>query len=375
MDVEIVDTTLRDGEQAPGISFSTKEKWDIVESLTDIGIDEIEAGIPRMGSKEFDFVKSLGRESLHTRVSAWSRFNLDDVKQVYKTGVNTIHISIPVSYYHTPYQLGSWQKVIGRVDSILDYSLEHFENVSIGIQDSFRSPEERVLELCSIAQDKKLYRIRFSDTVGSSMPLDVYNLILKYRTLFKGKIDFHGHNDLGLALGNSIMALEAGANSVNVTINGIGERAGNTPLEQLAFTLDMHKNLKSKIKINRIKPLCSLVSKYTGRVIPLDQPIVGKNAFTHESGIHGHTLLKNPLAYQPFIPEEKGLSKYRLVVGSHSGKSNVLNILNSFGVNTNIKNLEKFMYKFKYEARKKHNFLTRDEVLKIYNSEYLGDLI
>ena len=152
MDIEFIDTTLRDGEQAPGISFNNKQKINIVNKLIELGITEIEAGIPRMGETEFGFVKSLSKYSSLVRISAWSRFNIDDVKQAYETGVNTIHISIPVSGYHLPYQLGLWSNVLEKLDNILNYSKLHFKNVSIGIQDSFRSEHSRIIDICNIAE-------------------------------------------------------------------------------------------------------------------------------------------------------------------------------------------------------------------------------
>ena len=147
----------------------------------------------------------------------------------------------------------------------------------------------------------KLFRIRFSDTVGSATPNDVSILIKKYRPLFSGIIDFHGHNDLGLSSANSLVALESGADSINVTVNGIGERAGNTALEQMALIIDLHKEFSSSIKLEQIKPISNMVAYYTKREIPADKPIIGSNVFTHESGIHCHGMLKKSFGLPTFL--------------------------------------------------------------------------
>ncbi len=368
MKIEIIDTTLRDGEQAPGVFFTLQEKWEIAEKLIELGIDEIEAGIPVMGRDHSRFIESLARFSKKTRISAWSRFKLEDVRSVYKTGVNTIHISVPVSEYHLPDQLGSWGNVLKQFDEIITYAKDHFEFVSLGLQDSFRSDKNRIKQLCSIAEEFSLNRIRFSDTVGNTFPAYVGIFIMEMKSIFSGKIDFHGHNDLGLATANSLAALESWADSVNVTINGLGERAGNASLEQVAFVIDGHKYLESNIRLEGIKALSQKVSIITGRPLALDKPIVGKNVFTHESGIHCHGQLKNPLAYQPFNPEEKGLDKSNLVIGTHSGKSGVEGILKSIGIDRPEGDMKYFMEKFKAESKRKKNYLTPDEVKKIYRT-------
>ncbi len=369
MKIEFIDTTLRDGEQAPGVFFTLKDKWNIAEKLIEVGIDEIEAGIPAMGKEHSHFIESLASSCKKTRVSAWSRFNLEDVKGVYKTRVNTIHISIPVSEYHLPNQLGSWGNVLKQFKKIITYANDHFEFVSLGLQDSFRSDKNRISQLCRIAEDFSISRIRLSDTVGNTLPAYVGPFIMEMKSIFSGKIDFHGHNDLGLATANSLAALESWADSVNVTINGLGERAGNASLEQLAFIVDQHKYLRSNIRLEGLKSLCQKVSYITGRPLAMDKPIVGKNVFTHESGIHCHGQLKNPLAYQPFNPEEKGLDKSKLVIGTHTGRSGVKGILKSIGIDSPEGDIKLFMEKFRAESKRKKDYLTPDEVKRIYKEQ------
>ncbi|MGL1890976.1 MAG: hypothetical protein OCD02_05080 [Spirochaetaceae bacterium] len=369
MNKEIIDTTLRDGEQAPGVSFSIKEKINIAHSLMNIGVDEIEAGTPIMGSNQIKFIKWLVSESTNTRISTWSRLSIEDVKASFKTGADTIHISMPISSYHLQTQIGSWSCAMLKLTEVVTFAKDNFEFVSLGLQDSFRSEHSRLLDVCNFAEDHNLFRIRFSDTVGNTTPNNVKQLIKLYRDKFSGKIDFHGHNDLGLGTANALTALENGADSVNVTVNGIGERAGNTSLEQLVFILDMHKKLSSKVDLTKVKDLCKLVSSYSNRVIPVDKPIVGDIVFTHESGIHSHGMQKNRLAYQPFCPEDKGLSFSSIVVGTHSGRSNIIHLLENAGIKYKNADIPKLLKVLKNKAIIKKNFLTSSEVINIYKCE------
>lgn len=366
---DIIDTTLRDGEQAAGLSFSMEEKRSIAINLIDLGIDEIEAGIPVMGKETGEFISWLCRENSSCRISSWARLLEKDIYEAYRTGCDLIHMTMPVSDFHISSQMGSWNNAIGKLNDCLKIAGDHFAKVSLGLQDSFRSSHERLEEVCSIAENNHLYRIRFSDTVGNAYPSEVSLLIKKYRKKFSGKIDFHGHNDLGLASANSLCALESGADSVNVTINGIGERAGNAALEEMTFILDQHPALQTSISPHKIKKICQLVSSFTNRPIAVDKPIVGDLVFTHESGVHCHGLMKNPLAYQPFRPEEKGLSPSVLVVGTHSGKSNILSVLKDAGIHTPVSDLSELMSTLKRKSAVKKNFLTSEEVLEIYNKK------
>jgi homocitrate synthase NifV len=362
---ELIDTTLRDGEQAPGIIFSAEQRRHLAEQLIIAGVDEIEAGVPVMGPEVQGFIRWLNRNRGTSRVSAWSRLRREDLETAYDTGVEIIHITVPVSDYHVECQLGSWKEVRKQLDELILYSQDHFNHISIGVQDSFRAPLDRIDEVCLVAEARKIFRIRFSDSVGNAMPSDVAALINRYRNHFSGSIDFHGHNDFGLALANSLSAMEAGADSVNTTINGIGERAGNTSLVEMAFILNQHSHFYAGIRMDSLKGLAEMTSEFLGRPLPLNAPLVGKYAFTHESGIHCHGQSSHPLAYQPMIPERTGINSTSYVVGTHSGRSSVRTVLEEMGIDMDICD-DGLMKTIKNKAIAKKDVLTSMEVADLY---------
>jgi len=363
MKVKVIDTTLREGEQAPGVYFSMHNRWEIAERLIALGIDEIEGGIPVMSKEHYNFVTDLVCSRPEVNVSAWARYRLSDIVTTKKTGVEIIHISMPVSDYHTQGIRETWEDILHKFNHIINYAKDNFKTISLGIQDSFRAKESRITQICNLAEQYKIDRIRFSDTVGTAIPSKVSSFISYYRKQFSGEIDFHGHNDLGLATANSLSAIENGADSVNVTVNGLGERAGNASLEELAFILYLNEQYKTNIDLSQLKDLSAYVSNSINRPLPPDKPIVGENAFTHESGIHCHGIYNNPLAYQPFIPEEIGLGESKIVIGSHSGRSNLRMLL---GEDIYIDDVAStiLLKKFKKEAINKGSFLTKADILK-----------
>lgn len=369
MRVKIIDTTLRDGEQAPGVSFTVNEKLHICEKLISIGINEIEAGIPVVDKSTFDFIKILVKLKPSCEVSTWCRLNEFDIRQSILTGVERIHISVPSSIYHLNSQVGSEENIYSFFDSHISLLRDNFGFISVGLQDTFRANTQYVKSMTEYLENLGINRIRVSDTVGSSFPNDIQSLIYTIRSYFSGSVDFHGHNDFGLATANTLAAIDAGADSVNVTVNGLGERAGNTPLEEIAVVLNRHKTYQSNIKISELLTLCEMVSVYSHRDIPVNKPITGDLVFTHESGIHCRELFNNPLSYQPFNPELLGNKHSKIVIGSHSGKSSVKNVLNSAGLNITNSYLPKITKLLKERSRAKKDFLTQQEIETIYYEE------
>lgn len=355
-EISIIDTTLRDGEQAAGLSFTLNEKMQIVDKLIDIGVNEIELGIPiscdhalKIANSDFD--------KQNTKFSCWSRLNIGDIKQIRNINCDIIHISIPFSDIHLKCIERSWKIIVSDLKDMLKMASDYFEYISIGLQDSFRARSERFNDI--LAFSDKYNRLKISDTVGNSLPNDIEKLISKLSNTDLD-INFHGHNDLGLALANSYAALNGGATFIDTTINGIGERAGNCSFAELAYIINQDSRFSHSINLKKIKDLCIYTSKACRRDISVDKPIVGENIFKHESGIHSHFQQKDNLAYQPFKNESS------IVAGVNSGKSTIKWMLKQSGIEINDLEAINLLLLVKKVALDKKNYLNIDELKKLY---------
>jgi homocitrate synthase NifV len=331
--IEIVDTTLRDGLQAPGIDFSRKQKTDTAKRIAQLGVHEIEAGIPAMGESACRDIRAIIGLGLDTRISVWCRAREDDLEAAAGCGAEDVHISFPVS----DILLAAFEKdenwLFQTLDKILPHACRRFSRVSVGAQDATRTDEKRLAAFARSAANAGALRLRLADTVGIGRPLEVQRLIHMLRDVTPGiSLEFHAHNDLGMATANAVTAAEAGADAVSVTVNGLGERAGNAPLEEVAAALHMAENMTCKIQTADLANLCAHVADYSARPVPAQKPVTGSAVFTHESGIHCAGLLKNPLSYQPFSPQEVGRGDWQMVIGSHSGVSGVRAALAKHGI-------------------------------------------
>lgn len=318
--IKIIDATLRDGEQAPGISFSREQKVKIARMLSEIGVDEIEAGIPAMGEEERADIRALTSLELPIPVIPWCRALESDILLAAECKAGGVHISFPVSSI----LLGAMSKdrawVLENLKSLVDLARMHFNFVSVGAQDAFRADPGFLSRFYTIAARCGVRRFRIADTVGTATPSRVKKTIGKLRSLGCGlPVEFHGHNDLGMATANALTAAEAGAEAVSVTVNGLGERAGNVPLEEIAMVLRLEDKFECDIRTRSLMELCRFVAEASRRRIPESKPVTGDSAFAHESGIHCAALLENPLSYQPYLPESIGKKGCRFVLGKHSG--------------------------------------------------------
>ncbi|MHB1679428.1 MAG: homocitrate synthase/isopropylmalate synthase family protein [bacterium] len=318
----INDTTLRDGEQTAGVIFSYNEKILIAKMLDEIGVNEIEAGIPIMGGEEKNAIKTINYLGLNAKIISWNRANIEDIKASLDTGVQYMHISIPISDIHIKYKLN---KDFGYIkNTLIDICrVLRKEQVifSVGGEDSSRADKNILYEIINIAEGEGAYKYRYSDTVGILNPLDIYKNIKLIKSKFKQiTVEIHAHNDLGMATGNSVAAVKAGADYVSGSITGIGERTGNCALEEVIayFKFIEKKNIDFDFK--KVKELAAIIAKITKRPIPVNKPILGRNIFHHEAGIHTDGIIKNPINYEPYPPEEVGL-KRKLLIGKHSGTS------------------------------------------------------
>jgi len=331
--VWIIDTTLRDGEQAPGVSFSRSAKLDIACSLDQAGVNELEVGTPAMGKGVQEDIRRIVELGLNCRLSVWCRAHPRDLEAAARCHVRSVHISFPVSALHLS-ALGKDQAWVFReMYKLVPEARSCFDRVTVGAQDATRAGKGFLLQFANQAKAAGACRLRIADTVGIGHPAAISNLATELAGAAAGlELEFHGHNDLGMATANSLAALENGVQAVSVTVNGLGERAGNTPLEQLAVVLQRHPDLTCSLDTSLLYAICRRVAHAAGRPIPPFQPVVGDQVFTHESGIHCHAMLHDSRTYEPFDPNLVGRNDRRFVLGTHSGTTAIRHILREAGI-------------------------------------------
>jgi homocitrate synthase NifV len=323
----IIDTTLRDGEQAPGVVFLLEDKIQIAGMLDDLGIPELEIGTPAMGENEQSDIRVLLTQGFSFASTCWCRATFADLKAALKCGATRVNLSFPVSDIQLK-AIGKNQDWVRReLPRIMKFAANNFEFVAVGAQDASRANQDFINEYIRLSTFYGAKRVRIADTVGIMNPLSVQHLFQRLSTEFSGiDFEFHGHNDLGMATANHVVALQAGAKSISLTVNGLGERAGNACLEEVVFALKYSCGYDFNLAGNKMVQLSKLVEKASGRKMSLSKPVSGELVFSHESGIHCRSLKENPLSYQPFNPKEIGRDT-ELVIGKHSGIGAVKELL------------------------------------------------
>lgn len=328
----IIDTTLRDGEQAPGVVFSSAEKIEIAQALADAGVNELEVGYPAISEEERKTIRQIVERQLPLRLTSWARAKWQDIEDACRCGTEGVHISFPVSALYLQLMEKDYAWVQQQLQELVPRAKKYFNYVSVGAQDATRAEPELLKQFMLDAESCGADRMRIADTVGIATPLTVISLVGKLKSTAPVALEFHAHNDLGMATANAFTALEAGVSAVSVSVTGLGERAGNAALEELGVALKLSGKYECRIDTTRLSHLCAMVSKASGRVIQDQKPVVGKSAFQHESGIHCAALLKNPLSYQPFLPDQVGRECHELVIGKHSGSAALQHYYSGMGL-------------------------------------------
>ena len=331
--VQIFDTTLRDGEQSPGFSMNREEKLQLARQIEQLGVDVIEAGFPIASPGDLDATRAVAAEIKHCRVAALARAKQDDVEAALRglepAAKPRLHVFLATSDLHLKHKLRTTrEQALEQIASMIRFGRQNCEEVEFSAEDASRSDMGYLCQVVLAAVESGATIINLPDTVGYSTPDDYGTMFRKVRAQLgahpKVVLSAHCHDDLGMALSNSLAAIDAGVRQIECTINGIGERAGNASLEELAVALHVRRDrfkVSTNLKLEMLYPTSRMLTKITNVSVPPNKAVVGANAFAHEAGIHQDGILKNPLTYEIILPEKVGVPSRRLVLGKHSGRN------------------------------------------------------
>ena len=348
MSLLILDTTLRDGEQTPGVSLNVEQKIMVAEALDSLGVDIIEAGTAIASEGDFKAIKEISERGLKAEICSFARIKKEDIDAAADANADSIFMVAPSSDIHirAKFRGKSKEDIIEYSVSAIEYAKERGLIVEFGAEDASRADFNFVLSLFEAAVDAKADRLTFADTVGVLTPEKAEKIMKELTKRFKVPIAIHCHDDFGLATANTIYAIKGGAKEFHATINGIGERAGNAALEEVVIALEYLYGIKTKIKKEKIYNISKLVEKLTRVVVPPNKPIVGENAFAHESGIHTSALFRDASTYEPISPEVVGRKRV-IVLGKHTGRASVEAIMKELGYKATPEQMKEILMRIK----------------------------
>jgi len=370
--VLIFDTTLRDGEQSPGCSMTRPEKLRVARALAELGVDVIEAGFPAASRGDFESVEAVAREVEGPIICGLARCNFEDIdlaaRAVAPAGRRRLHVFLATSAIHRQHKLNMAQEEILRLAAAgVSHAREFCDDVEFSPEDASRTELEFLAQVVEVAIAAGATTVNIPDTVGYTVPDEFAELFRYLRKNVRGiegvRLSVHCHDDLGMAVANSLTAVVAGARQIECTINGIGERAGNCSLEEVVMALKTRAtffNVTTGINTNRLYPTSRLVSSITGMPIPRNKAVVGENAFAHEAGIHQHGMLRHYSTYEILRPEDVGLSRSHLVLGKHSGRHAFRERVQALGFELDEAELNRVFEEFKTLADKKKELFDGD---------------
>jgi 2-isopropylmalate synthase len=368
--IRIFDTTLRDGEQTPGVTVSPDQKLEIAMKLDELGVDTIEAGFPVVSPGEVEAIKKIIKQGLKAEICGLARTTQNDIDVALKSDLKYIHTFIATSDIHLQYKLKmTREQVLEKAVYAVEYAKKHGLIVEFSAEDATRSEIQFLNNIFKSVAEAGADRIDIPDTVGYSTPQYISKLVADVAEVTGLPVSVHCHNDFGLAVANSIAGFQAGAACAHVTINGLGERAGNAALEELVMACQCLYQISHNIKTEQLYNVSKFVSSAMGIIVQPNKAIIGENAFGHESGIHTHGIINNPLTYEPISPELVGRKRW-MQAGKHAGAHGIKAILDEFGITATDLQLKEIVEKQKLIADGGKSITTSDllslasEVLK-----------
>ncbi|HII07772.1 MAG TPA: homoaconitate hydratase [Methanotrichaceae archaeon] len=318
IDIEVCDVTLRDGEQMPGVVFRPDEKLDIAIKLNEVGVEIIEAGFPVVSEAEKRAVQDVSNLGLDSKISVLSRSVPKDVDAALDCDVDMVSVFIATSDLHLKHKLHmTYDQAVKSAFETVEYAKDHGLIVRFSAEDATRTDLKLLKKLYKRAEEYRADYVSIADTVGILNPRTTSYLVSEIKKEVNIPICMHCHDDLGMALANTLAAAEAGAKQLHTTVNGIGERSGNTPLEELMVALRVHYGV-DRYDTTKLTSLSKLVQSYSGVIMPKNKAVIGENAFAHESGIHVAAVLEEPRTYELYSPEMVGSAR-RIIIGKHTG--------------------------------------------------------
>lgn len=364
--LNICDTTLRDGEQTAGIVFSNLEKYMIAKMLDDAGVQQIEAGIPTMGTDEKQAVKHIASMGLNASILGWNRADINDINTSIDCNVDSVAISMSSSDIHIESKLKKdRQWVLDKVYESVSYAKDHGFYISCNGEDSSRADMDFLIDFVNTAKEAGADRFRYCDTIGREQPFSTYDRIKRIIDETGMEVEMHMHDDFGMATANCIAGIHAGARFASTTVMGIGERSGNSPLEEVVMTAKLLFDIDSDIDPLKFKKLAEFVSKASGRPISVSKPFLGSNCFSHEAGIHADGIIKDAINYEPYDPELVGLDR-SLVIGKHSGRNTLITVLTEMGADIDKDSATRLLDIVRRASVQMHRSISHEELYFLY---------